>query len=306
MGTYITKIDKIGDPFVMLVGDTYYMYATSPTEANGFKVWTSDDLKEWALKGQCYQKTEDSFGCCDFWAPEVIFNKNTGKYVLHYSARDKQTGVLKTGVAVADSPLGPFEDAVKGKPMFDFGKDIATIDATCFVDDDGQAYLYFVKDCSMNVINGVHTSQIFCAKLTEDYLSLDGEVKLISTPDQEWETARSAEWQWNEGPFIVKHDGKYYMTYSSNCFDCCYYSVGVAVSSSPMGEFVKEKDNPVLAYMEGITSGPGHNMFFTDKNGVMTCVYHVHTDREHPGADRTVAFSPAKFVGDKLVIDYKD
>ena len=41
MKTIITKIDKIGDPFVLLEGDTYYMYATSPLEALGFKVWTS-------------------------------------------------------------------------------------------------------------------------------------------------------------------------------------------------------------------------------------------------------------------------
>lgn len=305
MSTFITKIDKIGDPFVLLKDGIYYMYATSPAEANGFKVWTSKDLKEWDLAGQCYQKTDDCFGYCDFWAPEVKYNEKTKKYVMHYSARDKQTNVLKTGVATADSPLGPFVDAVKGKPMFDFGKDIATIDATCFVDDDGQAYLYFVKDCSMNVINGVHTSQIYCARLTDDFLSLNGEIKLISTPDQEWEISRSAEWQWNEGPYVVKHDGKYYMTYSSNCFDCAFYSVGVAISDSPMGKFVKEQDNPVLAYIEGITSGPGHNMFFNDKNGNMTCAYHIHTDRVHPGADRTVAFSPAYFKDGKLVIDYK-
>jgi len=305
MSTYITKIDRIGDPFIMLVGDTYYMYATSPLDAIGFRVWTSSDLKEWKEEGLCYTKDDKCFGYCDFWAPEVIYNKKTKKYVLHYSARDKQTDVLKTGVATSDSPLGPFVDAVEGKPMFDLGKDIATIDASCFVDDDGKAYLYFVKDCSMNVINGVHTSQIYVSELSEDFLSLNGDIKMVTTPDQEWEVKRSTEWVWNEGPFILKHNGKYYMTYSSNCFDTPYYSVGYAVADTPFGKFEKAKENPILWYIEGVTSGPGHNMFFKDKNGDLICAYHIHTYLDRPSADRTVAFSPAEFVGDKLVINYK-
>ena len=305
MSTIYTKVDKIGDPFVLCENGKYYMYATSPFDAIGFRVWTSDDLENWTEVGLCYEKTDECFGCCDFWAPEVIYNKNTGKYVLHYSARDKASGVLKTGVAVADSPLGPFTDAVKGKPMFDFGKDIATIDASCFVDDDGKAYLYFVKDCSMNVINGVHISQIYCAPLTEDYLSLNGEVKLITTPDSEWEIKRSTDWQWNEGPFVVKHDGKYYLTYSSNCYNTKYYSVGYAVADKPFGKFVKAEENPILSYIDNVTSGPGHNMFFKDKNGVLTCAYHIHTYLDAPSADRKVCFSPAYFKNGKLVVNYK-
>ena len=305
MKTIITKIDKIGDPFVLPVDGVYYMYATSPLEASGFKVWTSTNLVDWKEEGLAYQKTEECFGCCDFWAPEVIFNPNTGKYVMHYSARDKASGVLKTGVAVADSPLGPFMDAVPGKPMFDFGKSIATIDASCFIDDDGQAYLYFVKDCSMNVINGSHVSQIFCARLTPDFLSLDGEVKLIATPDQKWELDKGTEWIWNEGPYILKKDGVYHMTYSSNCFDTKYYSVGVATSTSPMGKFVKSEENPIMSYIDGVTSGPGHNMFFKDFDGNLVCAYHVHTYLDKPSADRTVAFSPAEFKDGKIVINYK-
>ena len=305
MKTIITKVDRIGDPFVLLEGDTYYMYATSPLDAVGFRVWTSKDLVDWKEEGLCYKKDDNCFGYCDFWAPEVIYNKKTKKYVLHYSARDRKTDVLKTGVATSDSPLGPFVDAVEGKPMFDLGKDIATIDASVFVDDDGKAYIYFVKDCSMNVINGVHTSQIYVSELSEDFLSLKGDMKLVTTPDQAWELARSNEWVWNEGPFILKKDGKYYLTYSSCAYDTKYYSVGVAVADSPYGKFVKLPENPILSYIEGVTSGPGHNMFFNDKEGNLVCAYHIHTSLEHPSPDRTAAFSPACFKGDKLVIEYK-
>ncbi len=305
MKTIITNIDRIGDPFVILVGDTYYMYATSPLDAIGFRVWTSKDLVDWTESGICYKKDDNCFGYCDFWAPEVIYNEKTKKYVLHYSARDKKTDVLKAGVATSDSPLGPFVDAVEGKPMFDLGKDIAVIDATCFVDDDGKAYLYFVKDCSMNVINGVHTSQIFVAELSDDFLSLKGDIKMVTTPDQEWELKRCSEWIWNEGPFILKRDGKYYLTYSSNAYDSKHYSVGVAVANSPFGKFEKLPENPILSYIEGVTSGPGHNMFFNDKQGNLVCAYHVHTSLEKPSPDRKAVFSPAYFKDGKLIIEYK-
>ena len=67
----------------------------------------------------------------------------------------------------------------------------------------------------------------------------------------------------------------------------------------------KAKENPILWYIEGKTSGPGHNMFFNDKDGNLICAYHIHTYLDRPSADRTVAFSPAEFVGEKLVINYK-
>lgn len=285
-----TNVTNIGDPFVITEDDGYYMYATS--SADGFKVFFSVDLQDWQDLGLCYKKA-DSWGFMDFWAPEVV-RRADGKYVMHFTAKSRALNALRTGVAVADNPKGPFIDT--GKPMFDFG--YSTIDASAFIDDDGKCYLYYVRDCSDNVIDGVHTSQIYVAPLNAELTELSGEPKLLTTPDCPWETSLCPDWQWNEGPSVIKRDGVYYLTYSVNCFDSREYSVGYATAKSPLGPFVKAAENPVLRYVEGVYSGPGHNSFFTDKNGKLMSAFHIHTDYERPSGDRTACIC-AVTVGDK-------
>ena len=110
---------KTADPFVMLDGDTYYCYGTRAGNPNkGFEAFSSKDLKTWKREGYVIQTGHNLY-----WAPEVY--KFDGKYYMYYSANHKLY------VAVADSPLGPFQD-VTGTPMVDFGKN--TIDNTIFTD----------------------------------------------------------------------------------------------------------------------------------------------------------------------------
>lgn len=282
-----TNVANIGDPFILREDNGYYMYATS--DATGFRVFYSEDLTEWKDLGLCYNGLE-GWGYMDFWAPEVV--KHGGRYIMYFTAKDKKTDSLRTGVAVADRPEGLFKDT--GKPMFDFG--YATIDASAFTDDDGKSYLYYVKDCSQNIVGGVRTSQIFAAEMNEDMLSLKGEGKLIATPDCDWEM--HPDWQWNEAPSVVKHKGKYYLTYSVNCFDSLYYSVGYAVSDHPMGKFVKAAENPVLKYRENVISGPGHNSFFIDKQKKLRAAFHIHTHYDKPSGNRTACICDAAFTDD--------
>lgn len=310
-----TQITGIGDPFILNENGTYYLYATSSPE--GIFVWKGNDLNNLHKVGRCYLK-EDSFGYDNFWAPEVV-KRADGKYVMHFTARDRADKVLRTGVAISDSPEGPFTDAIKGKPMF--VTDTATIDASCFVDDDGSGYLYFVKDCSNNIVNGVHTSQIYACRTSDDLTQLTGEAVLVATPSKEWEShslsaplmvlTEDNEWVdskekfvWNEGPSVIKHDGKYYMTYSANCFDSRYYGVGVAVATNPMGPFEKY-DTPVLSYIDNVLSGPGHNSFFKDNDGRLMCAFHCHTHYDKPSGDRRFCYCGVTFENGKLKILYK-
>lgn len=316
VGYTATDIIHIGDPFVLVDGDTYYMYATHSSD--GISVWKGKAPEKVDLVGLCYSK-ENSFGYECFWAPEVV-KRADGKYVMHFTARDRADGLLRTGVAVSDSPTGPFLDVISGKAMFDIG--MATIDATCFTDDDGQSYLFYVKDCSVNIINGIHTSQIYGAKLSDDLTKLVGEHILIATPTQEWETRSLGApcmsaledekfkqgkelFMWNEGPAILKHDGKYYMTYSANCYDSKLYSVGVAVADSPLGPYKKSDKNPIMSYIEGEISGPGHNAFFRDGKGNLVCAFHIHTDYDKPSGDRRYCLCPAEFENGELKLLYK-
>lgn len=297
----------------MLVGDTYYMYATS--SKSGIFVWKGSELDKLSLVGLCY-KREDSFGYECFWAPEVV-RRADGKYVMHMTARDRADGVLRTGVAISDSPEGPFIDAVRGKPMFDVGT--ATIDASCLIDGE-RAYLFFVKDCSTNIVDGVHTSQIFAAELDRSLTKLTSEPVLVSTPDKPWERkilgaptegllkkgkTDPGGFLWNEGPSVVKHGDKYYLTYSCNCFDSRDYSVGFATAGDPLGPYTKFEGNPILKYIDGEISGPGHNSFFLDKSGRLMTAFHIHTDYDRPSGDRRFCYCPVEFEGEVMKFLYK-
>ena len=292
-----TSIVHIGDPFVLLHDGTYYMYATGTGGDNGFRVWRASELSgEWTDCGYCYKINESSFGYKNFWAPEVRVRKD-GKFVMHYTARFKENDSLRIGVAIADSPLGPFTDVTPRKPMFDFGW--ATIDAHCFTDEDGVSYLYYVRDVSENIRDGIRYSDVYVSRLDESLTHLISEPELVLEPSQDWELRQSKEWRWNEGPFVYKHDGKYYLMYSANCFDSKYYGVGYAVASSPTGPFVKAEENPILEYDDRM-SGPGHNALFTDKNGELWNAFHIHTDMAKPSGDRRACFCRARFIGGKL------
>ena len=280
-----TQITGIGDPFILNAGDMYYAYATSAPD--GFRYFISRNLTEWKGCGYCYSNSPWGENC--FWAPEVY--ERNGKYYMLYTARWKKNHSLRIGLAVSDSPEGPFKD-MKDDPLFDLG--YACIDATLFTDEDGRNYIYFSRDCSENIINGVHTSEIYCAELSEQLNELISEPKRVTTPDDSWEVSLDPEWRWNEGPAVLKHNGKYYLNYSVNCFDSPDYSVGCAVAGSPTGPFVKY-GYPVLARAEGDFSGPGHNSFFYGDNGKLYTAFHIHADCEKPGGNRRMCIGEARF-----------
>jgi beta-xylosidase len=289
-----TDITGIGDPFVLLEGGVYYLYATSSPK--GFNVWKSDDLVKWELIGLCY--TNSKFGIGDFWAPEVI--KKDNKFYILFTSKDRELNSLRLSLAVSDSPVGPFVD-IKDRPVYDFG--YANIDGTFFKDDDGKYYFYYVKDCCDNIINNEHISQIYVARLKDDLITLDSEPVLVSTPSGHKELKNNKDWHWNEGPFVTKHNGKYYLSYSFNGFMDPEYSVAYSVSDNPLGPFIKK--GAILEYIPSVISGPGHNMYFTNKEGQLMTAFHVHTNIEKPGGDRRVCFANVYYEDDNLVIDYK-
>ncbi len=292
-----TNVISIGDPFVLLHGNKYYMYATSADD--GFLYWTSEDLKNWEKGGYCYKNPVWGYEC--YWAPEVFEVK--GKFYMFYTARWKKNASLRIGVAVADNPEGPFVE-LKDEPLFDFG--YAAIDATLFTDDDGKQYIYYSRDCSENVINGVHTSEIYVCEIAPDFKSLIGEPKRVTTPDCECEYLSGPEWRWNEGPFVSKHNGKLYMNYSMNCYGSKEYALGCAVSDSVFGEFKKYTHNPILSYRdcEHDFSGPGHNCIFTGKDGKLYTAFHIHTYADAPSGDRKAVIARVIFnERDEMQID---
>ncbi len=251
----------LADPHVLLHDGVYYAYGTSA--ADGFKVWSSSNLVDWEGHGYALQRTADTWGNDLFWAPCVIAHR--GAFYLFYSSRGPVEGDRQShriSVARAESPLGPFVDVAA--PLFDHG--MAVIDAHALIDEDGAAYLYFVRDISES-----GKSRVWAARLADDLLSLTGEPVLCIEPSQPWEGE-----QWNEAPFVIRHGDTYVMTYSANGFYDPRYAVGYATAPSPLGPWTKAEDNPILQRTDGV-SGPGHNSMVLSPDGSeWFAVYHVH------------------------------
>ncbi len=289
-------IQNIGDPYILKYQNKYYLYATSFIE--GFYCWVSDDLIHWSQPKEVYVKNERSFGYKDFWAPEVVYYND--EFYMHYTARWKKNDSLRIGVAKSKSPLGPFVDVFNQLPMFDDG--YAVIDGHVFFDDDGKIYFYYDRDCSEYVYQGNHESHIYVTELDSSLTKRITEPILVCKPEQAWEL-KTGSWRWNEGPFVIKKDNIYYLMYSSGFYAAKSYSIGYATSNHPIGPFVKAKENPILETIEGKISGPGHNSIIMGPDNQLYCVYHVHTDYNHPSENRQVFMDKIFISHGKLFIE---
>ena len=291
----VTEITKIGDPEIILYEGKYYCYATNTSHySNGFSVWVSTDLINWDGPIHCFDALT-SWGESHFWAPEVVYHN--GKFVMHYTAKSRELKSLRLGVAVSDSPTGPFVD-VHDAPMFDLG--YATIDGSVLRCEEGN-FFYYSRDCSENIIDGIHVSQIYCVQLNDDLTAPIGEHILVSTPSEDFEKKSlvlKTPTLWNEGPCVIKKDGLYIMNYSANCYATNDYAICVSYSKSPTGPFIKSKNNPVLSCRNDLF-GSGHNAFFKTKENELYTSFHIQTNPEHPSGDRRVVIG-------KVTFGYKD
>lgn len=244
----------IADPYILLYNGTYYAYGTSV--GNGFEVYYSDDLKSWKRSASLALSEKDSYGDHNFWAPEVYYIEKEKKFYLFYSAEEHIC------VATSDSPLGPFKQDVQ-KPI----REEVSIDTSVFFDDDGKAYLYFVrfKDGNGNVI--------WCAELKENLKEIKEEtLTQCIAATEPWELILP---KVVEGPSVIKQDGKYYMLYSGNGYTSQDYAIGFAVADSPFGPWKKYDKNPILHKYKGLV-GVGHGAPFIDKDGHWRYIFHAH------------------------------
>lgn len=250
------------DPDVLYHNGVYYMYSTNTYGANqGIKVFTSTDLVNWTDRGWALSK-DNVYGTSGFWAPDLI--EKDGKFYMYYVANEHLS------VATSDSPLGPFtQTAEEKKPMHE-GKEI---DAHVFKDDDGQYYIYFVRFYDKNgTANGNH---IYGAKLNPDMRTMDDStITCLISPEAAWETNKA---RVCEGPFMLKKDGVYYLTYSGSHFESSSYGSGYATSNSPLGTYAKYEHNPIMQ-SNSLVHGAGHHCITESPDGKeMFMVYHRHS-----------------------------
>ncbi len=249
----------LADPFILLEGDTYYAYGTH--SAVGIEVYASTDLERWEPRGLALSRTDTSEDG-RFWAPEVYHVGDV--YYMYYSANEHLF------VATASSPLGPFRQA-GGPLMAPLIGDEKCIDGSVFIDDDGAAYLFLVRFTDGNCI--------WMCRLHADLMTpVEGSLTKCFSVSQPWEEHLG---RVCEGPFILKRDGIYFLTYSGNDFRSPDYAVGYALAGSLTGEegtgtsWQKYEGNPIVHRADGL-SGTGHHSFFTDREGRLRIVFHAH------------------------------
>ena len=174
-------------------------------------------------------------------------------------------------IAKSNSPLGPFKQHTV------LSGDTRQIDPYIFIDDDGKAYIYFVKLLTGN--------KIYVAQLNENLSDIKKEtLKLCISAETGWEDTQQINWKVAEGPTVLKNNDLYYLFYSANHFENKDYAVGYAVSESPFGPWEKHDENPILSRNLIGLNGTGHGDFFKDKNDNWFYVFHTHFNNStiHP------------------------
>ncbi|MDD2437837.1 MAG: glycoside hydrolase family 43 protein [Massilibacteroides sp.] len=289
--TVDSTVLSVADPFVYQYDNTYYLTGTTVLpEGEGFAYYTSTDLITWDYHGVLYRKPENHIGTFGFWAPEVKYYN--GKFYLTYSCYVKERNLMLTCLAVSERPDGPFTDLYT--PWFDL--DYSAIDADIFVDEDATPYVYFSKNGMQG--DTLATGELYVAKLKKDLSGLEGDPVFVSAASQPWEKVNWNRNRCNEGAFVFKKGGTYYMTYSANDTGYEFYGIGVSYADNPLGPWEKSVDNPLMTTdLSQKISSPGHNSIVEAPDGNLYLIYHRHADAfcQKPNWDRVVCMDRLYF-----------
>ncbi|WKL45508.1 glycoside hydrolase family 43 protein [Flavobacterium sp. ZE23DGlu08] len=190
-----------GDPAALVYKDKVYLYAghdEAPNDFNFYKmnewlVYSSSDMVNWQEHPVPLKVTDFTWAKSDAWAAQVI--ERNGKFYWYVTVEHGTIPGKSIGVAVADSPTGPFKDAL-GKAIITNDMTTKTniswddIDPTVMIDNDGQAYLFWGN------------TVCHYAKLKANMVELDGPIQTISLPN------------FTEAPWIHKKKDWYYLSYA--------------------------------------------------------------------------------------------
>jgi beta-xylosidase len=209
----------LGDPAAMVEDGIVYLYAghdECPNNANFYTmnewcVFSSPDLKTWTEHPLTLKATDFKWSKGEAWASQVI--KRNGKYYWYVTVEHAKIPGKSIGVAVSDSPVGPFKDAI-GKALIT--NDMTTaytnigwddIDPTVMIDDDGQAYLFWGN------------TQCYYAKLKPNMIELDGPIVAVEGLPR-----------YTEAPWIHKHGDWYYLSFASEFPEKICYAMSRSIT----------------------------------------------------------------------------
>jgi GH43 family beta-xylosidase len=266
------------DPYVCFVDGWYYFTASVPAY-DGIILRRSKTLAGLAEAEEKYvwKKHETGIMSANIWAPELHYL--FGKWYIYYAGGEVDNIFnIRPYVLECQGP-DPYNDEwiEKGKmqraddDIFSF--EAFSLDATIF-ENKGKYYYVWAEKVSV----GPQISNLYIAEM-ESGCKLKTVQVLLTTPDYDWE--RIDFWV-NEGPAVIEHDGKLFLTYSASGTGACY-CVGMLTADAdadlldPLSW--KKERYPVLKTNDELEIyGPGHNSFTVDEEGNDIMVYHARKE----------------------------
>ncbi len=273
------------DPSPLVVGDTLFLYTShdaspedipDPNEKSsaGFfmydwLLWSTTDMVNWTEHGAVASLKDFTWRSRENGAWAIQCVKRNGKYYLYAPLHGHGIGVL-----MADSPYGPFKDPI-GKPLVWQKEHWDDIDPTVFVDDDGQAYMYWGNP------------NVYYVKLNEDMISVKGDIVKLDYPIEHYQ----------EGPWFYKRNGHYYLGYATTC---CPEALGYAMSDSPTGPwkskgYIMRPTQRDRGNHPGITDYKGRSYIFGQNYDLM----HLETFKHHER--RSVSATEIEYLPDGTI-----
>ena len=286
------------DPAPMVHNGTMYVYTGHDEDHADFfwmqewRVYSTQDMVNWQDHGSPLALESFSWADDRAWASQTI--ERDGKFYWYICAHSKLSNGMAIGVAVSDSPTGPFRDAI-GKPLFENGS-WDHIDPTVLIDDDGQAWLMWGNP------------QCYYLKLNRDMISYSGELGRLDMTEEAFggpmmskrEKGKKYKDSYVEGPWLRKVDSSKFKVESSKVYQLLYAAGGVpehiSYSTAPhptgpwtyAGEIMPLSDTKSFTNHCGVADFKGHSYFF----------YHTGKLPNGGGFGRSVAVEEFKYNAD--------
>ena len=286
------------DPAPLVHDGTMYVYTGHDEDGADFfwmqewRVYSTQDMVNWQDHGSPLALESFSWADDRAWASQTI--ERDGKFYWYICAHSKLSGGMAIGVAVSDSPTGPFKDAL-GKPLFENGS-WDHIDPTVMIDDDGQAWLMWGNP------------QCYYLKLNRDMISYSGELGRLDMTEEAFgapsmdkrENGKKYKDCYTEGPWLRKVDSSKYKVDPSKAYQLLYAAGGVpehisySTAPSPVGPWTYAGEIMPLCETKsftnhcGVADYKGHSYFF----------YHTGKLPNGGGFGRSVAVEEFKYNAD--------
>jgi arabinoxylan arabinofuranohydrolase len=264
----------------MVHGDTVYLCTSHDEDVtvddfftmNDWRLYSSQDMVNWTDHGSPLGYESFSWSDGKAWAPHCVHRGDQFYFYVPVSPNS-------IGVAVADSPLGPFTDPLDAPLVTG---NYQYIDPTVFVDDDGQAYLYFGNP------------KLWYVRLNEDMISYSGGIQEIPNTTQSFGT-RSGNAErptlYEEGPWFYRRNDLYYMLFAASGIP---EDIGYSTSTGPTGPWtyrgiiMENASGHAFTNHAGVADFKGHSYFF----------YHTQELPGGGGYKRSVAVEEFSYEAD--------